>query len=148
MEFDKAVSFKVLLYKSTSNLAARKLPLSMSSALVQKPKQKQRSAKGRRLGRKRSEAVTSSSRTESAVVGEVTASGSLKGKRKAVEQVESSRPEKSVRLGRREELREELAEVRGERLAWQAAERHARVMAEKAAEKERELQLRIDTLDR
>ena len=47
-----------------------------------------------------------------------------------------------------------MAEARGERRAWQAAESHAREtaekardMAEKAAEKERELQLRLDTPD-
>ena len=48
----------------------------------------------------------------------------------------------------RERLREELAEVGGEHRAWQAAENHARDMAEKAAEKEGELRLQIDTLDR
>ena len=52
-----------------------------------------------------------------------------------------------VRLESEEQLRLQLAEARGERRAWQAAEIHARDMAEKAAEKERELQLRIDTLD-
>lgn len=94
-----------------------------------------------------SETVASSSRIGAPVIGEATALGSPMGKRKAEEQVENPRWEKKVRLESRERLREKLAEVRGERCAWQAAESHARDMAEKAAEKERELQLRIDTLD-
>ena len=147
MGFDQAVSFTILLYKPTTDLAARKPPPSMSSASVAETEQQQRAARELRFETLQSKAAASPSRTESPVAGEVTAMGSFKGEGKAVEQVENSRSEKNVRLESRERLREELAEVRGERRAWQAAESHARDMAEKAAEKERELQLRIDTLD-
>ena len=147
MDFDQAVSFKILLYKPTTDLAARKPPPSISSPAVQETQQQQGAARVLHFGTMQSKAVASPSRIESPVVGEVTALGSLKGKRKAVEQVENSRSEKQVRSESRERLRKELAKVRGERCAWQGAESHARGMAEKAAENVRELQLRIDTLD-
>ena len=147
MDFDQAVSFQTLLYESPTDLTARKARPSTPSSSVSQTEQQQRAARGLHLGTIQSRAVASPSITESPVVGEITALGSLKGKRKAVEQVESSRSEKMVRLESQEQLRLELAEARGERRAWQAAESHARDMAEKAAEKERELQLRIDTVD-
>ena len=118
----------------------------MSSASAQGTEQQQRAPRGLGFGTMPSKAVASPSRTESPIVGEVAARGSLKGKQKALEQVESSRLEKKARWKSRERLREEVAEARGERRAWQAAESHARDMAEKAAEKERELHLRIETL--
>lgn len=146
MDFDQAVSHKILLYEWTTDLTTRKPP-STPSTSVAETEQQQRAARELRFETLQSKAAASPSRTESPVVGEVSAMGSLKGKGKAVEQVENSRSETQVRSESRERLREELAEVRGERRAWQAAESHAKDMAAKAAEKERELQLQIETLD-
>ena len=147
MDFDQAVSFKVLLYEQTTDLTARKPPPSTPSSSVIQTEQQQRAARGLRFGAMQSKAVAGpSASTESPITGEVTALGSIEGKRKAVEAVVPSRPERRVALSR-QRLEEELADVRGEGRAWQAAESHAREMAAQAAEKERELQLRIETLD-
>ena len=128
-------------------MTARKPPPSTPSSSVIQTEQQQRAARGLRFGAMESKAVAGpSGSTESPVTGEITALGSFEGKRKAVEAAVPSRPERRVAWSR-QRFEEELAEVRGERRAWQAAESHARDMAAQAAEKERELQLRIDTLD-
>ena len=101
-----------------ADLAARKPPSSpMSSASVQGTEQQQRLARELRFGTMQLKAVASPSRRESPAVGEVNALGSLKGKQKAVKQLENSSSEDRMRLERRERLRDELAEGQEERRA-------------------------------
>ena len=104
----------------------------MSWASVQETEQQQHTARGHHFGMMQSETVASPLRIGLPVIGEVTALGSLTGKRKAEEQVENLRSEKKTRSESRERLRKKLTEVQGELRAWQAAESYARDMAEKA----------------
>ena len=126
------VRFKILPYKSTTDLATRKPLRLISWASVQDTEQQHHTARGLHFEMMQSETVASPLRIGSPAVGEVTALGSLMGKRKAEEQVENPRWEKKVRLESRERLKEKLAEVQGELRAWQEAESYARDMAEKA----------------
>ena len=126
MDFDQAVSFNFLLYESPTDLTARKPPPSTPSSSVSQTEQQQRAARGLHLGTIQSKAVASPSRTESpAVGGEVTARGSLKGKRKAVEQAEKLEVREDGEMGKSRAIEVGVGrEARGERRAWQAAESH------------------------